>query len=89
MKSNESLELELHRCFNNYLGRIKIPGEETKKSGKKNANSIKSKFIIILDVSGSMGMQVPRMTKIIIPEVFKRIYGNNSSEKITLITFSS
>ena len=89
MKSNESLELELHRCFNNYLGRIKIPGEETKTSGKKNANSIKSKFIIILDVSGSMGMQVPRMTKIIIPEVFKRIYGNNSSEKITLITFSS
>ena len=90
MKSNKYFELELHKCFDNYLGRIQIPDEETKKPGKKaNANSMKPKFIIILDVSGSMGTQVPRLIKRIIPEVFNRIYGNYSSEKITLITFSS
>ena len=90
MKSNKYFELELHKCFDNYLGRIQIPDEETKKPGKKaNANSMKPKFIIILDVSGSMGIQVPRLIKRIIPEVFNRIYGNYSSEKITLITFSS
>ena len=90
MKSNSFIELELHKCFGNYLGRIQIPDKTAKKSGKALQSHVnKPAFVIILDVSDSMGDEVPRMVKTIIPTVFKKIYDISSSDLITLITFSS
>ena len=90
MKSNSSIELELHKCFDNYLGRIQIPEKITKNSGKYEKSIInKPAFIVILDVSGSMYKEVSRMVKTIIPSVFNKINDITSSDIITLITFSS
>ena len=48
MKSNSSIELELHKCFDNYLGRIQIPEKITKNSGKYEKSIInKPAFIVI------------------------------------------
>ena len=87
MKSN--LELELHKCLGNYFGKINIPESTKSSNGKKKSFSNEPKFIIILDVSGSMGIQVPRMVNKIIPNVIKKIYGDSYSYEITLITFSN
>ena len=90
MKTNSFIDLELYKCFGNYLGRIQIPDKISKQS--KNASiSIVNKpaFVIILDVSGSMGNEVSRMVNKIIPNVLKKIYDISSSDIITLITFSS
>ncbi len=89
MESSSLLEFELHKCFGNYLGKIIIPIENTKKDEKSTDCTLnKPKFIIILDISGSMGSEVPRMVQIIIPEMIKRL-NINSTDNITLITFSS
>ena len=90
MKSN-ILELELHKCFENYLGKINIPEQTTKKSGSSsNASSDNAPtFVIILDISGSMGNQVPRMVNTIIPEILNNINGTSSLYTMTLITFCS
>ena len=90
MKSN-ILELELYKCFENYLGKINIPEQTTKKSGSSsNASSDNNPtFVIILDISGSMGNQVPRMVNTIIPEILNNINGTSSLYTMTLITFCS
>ena len=81
-------ELKLNKCFDSYLGKINI----SKNSDllKINSSSISNtpKMIIILDVSGSMGEQVPRFVQKIIPRILNNIYKSNSSYSITLITFS-
>jgi hypothetical protein len=89
MESNKFLKFELHKSFGNYLGKIEIPDENTtKKEASTHFTINKPKLIIILDVSGSMGYEVPRMVQIIIPEMIKRL-NINSSDNITLITFAS
>ena len=90
MKSN-ILELELYKCVENYLGKINIPEQTTKKSGSSsNASSDNNPtFVIILDISGSMGNQVPRMVNTIIPEILNNINGTSSLYTMTLITFCS
>ena len=89
MKSN--LELELHKCFENYLGKINIPEQKTKKSESSSNTSSDNvpTFVIILDISGSMGNQVPRMVNTVIPEILNNINGTSSLYTMTLITFSS
>ena len=81
-------ELKLNKCLDSYLGKINI----SKNSDllKINSSSISNtpKMIIILDVSGSMGEQVPRFVQKIIPRILNNIYKSNSSYSITLITFS-
>ena len=89
MESNKLLKLELHKCFGNYLGKIEIPDDSaTMNETSKNFTINKPYLIIILDTSGSMGYEVPRMVQIIIPEMIKRL-NINSSDNITLITFAS
>ena len=90
MKSN-IIELELHKCFENYLGKINIPEQKTKKSESSSNTSSDNvpTFVIILDISGSMGNQVPRMVNTVIPEILNNINGTSSLYTMTLITFSS
>ena len=89
MKTN-NLELELHKCFENYLGKINIPDQKTKTSDiSSNTSDNIPTFVIILDISGSMGSQVPRMVNTIIPEILKNINSNSSLSTMTLITFAS
>ena len=90
--SNPLIQLELHKCFDNYLGKISIPDSTTKGSSSKTPSFSTSNvpgFIIILDISGSMGQEVPRMVNKIIPTVLNDINGAKASNTATLITFSS
>ena len=90
--SNPLIQLELHKCFDNYLGKISIPDNTTKGSSSKTPSFSTSNvpgFIIILDISGSMGQEVPRMVNKIIPTVLNDINGAKASNTATLITFSS
>ena len=90
--SNPLIQLELHKCFDNYLGKISIPDNTTKGSSSKTPSFSTSNvpgFIIILDISGSMGQEVPRMVNKIIPTVLNDINGTKASNTATLITFSS
>ena len=90
--SNPLIQLELHKCFDNYLGKISIPDNTTKGSSSKTPSFSTSNvpgFIIILDISGSMGQEVPRMVNKIIPTVLNDINGTKASNAATLITFSS
>ena len=90
MKSN-IIELELHKCFENYLGKINIPEQKTKKSESSSNTSSDNvpTFVIILDISSSMGDQVPRMVNTVIPEILNNINGTSSLYTMTLITFCS
>ena len=82
--------LELHKCFDSYLGKINILKENKYLNSKKNSSIANiPKMIIILDVSGSMGEQVERFIQKIIPQILNNIYGSNSSYSICLITFSN
>ena len=71
--------LKIYKSGNGYLGKIDT----------SSINSINSKkdvlFIVILDVSGSMGQLVPRFVNTILPKVLQNL---NISKEIKLITFS-
>ena len=94
LNKDETIELEVHKCFDSYLAKIKIAenkDKENKETSKNIASSISNtpKMVIILDVSGSMGSQVTRFVQNIIPKMVKAVYGSNISNTVTLITFSS
>ena len=71
--------LKIYKSGNGFLGKIDT----------SSINSINSKkdvlFIVILDVSGSMGQLVPRFVNTILPKVLQNL---NISKEIKLITFS-
>ena len=83
---NNFFKLEIHKCLESYLAKIKISDNPN-----SNFSSISNspRMIIILDVSGSMDIQVPRFTQRIIPSILNNIYGSNNLYSITLITFES
>ena len=75
-------KIQLHKFNNNYIGELQI---------KKNQNSHNQKysiFIIILDISGSMGQNVGRIVKNYLPKTLRQL-GIKEDEIIHLITFES
>ena len=75
-------KIQLHKFNNNYIGELQI---------KKNQNSQNQKdsiFIIILDISGSMGQNVGRIVKNYLPKILRSL-NIKEEEIIHLITFES
>ena len=72
--------LKIYKSGNSYIGKL-----DTSKmvSNKANKDLV---FIVILDVSGSMGQTVPRFTNIILPNILQRL---DITSEINLITFSN
>ena len=92
LNQKEEIKLEIHKCFDSYLGKIKIlENKPDNKDSKEVSSSVSNmpKLIIILDISGSMGNEVERFVQKIIPGVVKNINGSNISNTVTLITFES
>ena len=79
MDKKLSVELSLYKHNKKYLGSIDLSNVNVSNS------SYETKFIIILDQSGSMGDSIPKIVNKIIPKVL-----TNLSDQInaTLITFS-
>ncbi|AYV80409.1 MAG: hypothetical protein Harvfovirus1_34 [Harvfovirus sp.] len=74
--------LKLFPAFNGYVGKL-ITGEDLKHVfGKK----CFVETIVILDISGSMGANVEKIIREVLPKTFLKI-GYAPSDKITLITF--
>ena len=84
----KSIELELYKCLDSYLGKINISNNNCYKAKNNSNNSYVPKMIIILDVSGSMFEQLGRIVQKIIPKILNDIYGLNTSYSVSLITFS-
>lgn len=88
LNKKEAIQLEIHKCFDSYLGKIKVSENKADNKDSKEITNI-PKLVIILDISGSMGNQVERFVQKIIPGVAKNLNGSNISNTITLITFES
>ena len=73
------VELSLYKFNKKYLGSIDLSNVNVSNS------SVESKFIIILDQSGSMGNSVPKIVNKIIPKVLNNLTDQTTA---TLITFS-
>ena len=92
LNQKEEIQLEIHKCFDSYLGKIKLSENKPEnKDSKETSSSVSNtpKLVIILDISGSMGNQVERFVQKIIPGVAKNLNGSNISNTVTLITFES
>ena len=92
LNHKEEIQLEIHKCFDSYLGKIKLSeNKPDNKDIKEISSSVSNipKLVIILDISSSMGNQVERFIQKIIPGVVKNIKGSNNSNTVTLITFES
>ena len=79
MDNQLSVELSLYKYNKKYLGNIDLTDL------KVNNTYIESKFIIILDQSGSMGDSVPNIVNVIIPQILTKLKDQLTA---TLITFS-
>lgn len=82
--------LTIHKAGEGYIGRLVVSDEFLK--GRPNlilqdASSVQTVFI--LDRSGSMGRNVNRMARIVIPAVARRYFKLQSDDTYTLITFDS
>ena len=75
-----SAELSIYKYNKKYLGSIDLTNLNIKNSSKE------TKFIIILDQSGSMGNSVPKIVNVIIPMILNKIA---NQQKATLITFNN
>ena len=76
------IKVQLHKFNNKYVGELHI---------QKNGNSQNQKdstFIVILDISGSMGQNVGRIVKNYLPKTLRQL-GIKEDEIIHLITFES
>ena len=80
MEDQLSVELSIYKYNKKYLGSIDLSNLNIKNSSKE------TKFIIILDQSGSMGQSVPKIVNVIIPMLLNKI---PNQQKATLITFSN
>ena len=92
LNQKEEIQLEIYKCFDSYLGKIKLSENKPEnKDSKETSSSVSNtpKLVIILDISGSMGNQVERFVQKIIPGVAKNLNGSNISNTVTLITFES
>ena len=74
-----SVELSIYKINKKYLGNIDLSNLKIENSSKE------TKFIIILDQSGSMGQSVPKIVNVIIPMLLNKI---TNQQTATLITFS-
>lgn len=77
------LTLRLYPSFEDYVGKIEIPSDfqgATKSGG--------TEMVVILDRSGSMGYQVSRIVKDILPSFLTGL-GYEESSKITLLAFDN
>ena len=79
MDKKLSVELSLYKHNKKYLGSIDLSNVNVSNS------SYETKFIIILDQSGSMGDSIPKIVNKIIPKVLTNL---SDQTKATLITFS-
>ena len=79
MDNQLSVELSIYKYNKKYLGNIDLTDV------KVNNTYLESKFIIILDQSGSMGDNVPKIVNVIIPEILTKLKDQSTA---TLITFS-
>ena len=80
MEDALSVELLIYKYAKKYLGNLDLTNLNIKNSSKE------TKFIIILDQSGSMGQSVPKIVNIIIPMLLNKISNQSTA---TLITFSN
>ena len=74
-------ELKIYKSGNGYIGKL-----DTSKMNSNKSNNQDLIFIIILDVSGSMGQTVQRFVNIILPNLLQKLDIKND---INLITFSN
>ena len=79
MDKKLSVELSLYKHNKKYLGSIDLSNVNVSNS------SYETKFIIILDQSGSMGDSIPKIVNKIIPKVLTNLSDQTNA---TLITFS-
>ena len=78
MEDKLSSELLIYKYNKKYLANLDLSNLDIKNSSKE------TKFIVILDQSGSMGQSVPRIVNIIIPMVLNKL---SKQSEASLITF--
>ena len=80
MEDELSAELLIYKYNKKYLANLDLSNMNIKNSSKE------TKFIIILDQSGSMGNSVPKIVNVIIPMILNKISNQTTA---TLITFDN
>ena len=78
MEDNQTAELLIYKYNQKYLGSMDLSNLKIKNSSKE------TKFIVILDQSGSMGQSVPKIVNVIIPMILNKLHNQSDA---TLITF--
>ena len=78
MEDNQTAELLIYKYNQKYLGNMNLSNLKIKNSSKE------TKFIVILDQSGSMGQSVPKIVNVIIPMILNKLHNQSDA---TLITF--
>ena len=76
------IKVQLHKFNNKYVGELQI------QKNQNYQNQQDSTFIVILDISGSMGQNVGRIVKNYLPKTLRQL-GIKEDEIIHLITFES
>ena len=84
MKTEENVKLFAHKCRGDYVNEINI--SESLINAK--TNSASAEFIVILDISGSMGSDVNRIITKILPNMLTKLKYLDD-DIIHLITFES
>ena len=84
MKTKENVKLFAHKCKEDYVNEINI----SKSLINAKTNSVSAEFIIILDISGSMGYNVNRIITKILPNMLTKL-NYLDDDIIHLITFES
>ena len=79
MEDKLSIELLTYKYKKKYLANIDLSNLDIKNASKD------TKFIVILDQSGSMGQSVPKIVNVIIPMILNKLSDQSTA---TLITFS-
>ena len=82
MKTKENVKLFAHKCKEGYVNEINI----SKSLINAKTNSASAEFIIILDISGSMGYNVNRIITKILPNMLTKL-NYLDDDIIHLITF--
>ena len=82
MKTKENVKLLAHKCKEDYVNEINI----SKSLINAKTNSVSAEFIIILDISGSMGYNVNRIITKILPNMLTKL-NYLDDDIIHLITF--
>jgi hypothetical protein len=92
MEKSFDLQMKLHESINGYIGKISIDTNILSSADSYNINSVNTtssgnvETIVILDRSGSMGADAPRLANQIIPAVFNNL-GYDESSKLFLIAY--